>query len=180
MSSWLYVVKVSSQTVLALLRCRYLHKPRNNSSCPPGDLWDWSRVILVEYKLACWWFTEIMYEDQEQWKAQNKTLKFPCMFCLIIAYNLLSSSFWHPIRSSLISQLTMKWIPILTVFVVANGVQVKMWVSPVTHLYYKEQYLPNLKIIVEHKRKKQKQKQTKKKPQKTPKQNYKIFVSFCS
>ena len=32
------MVKISSQTVLALLRYRYLHKSRNNLLCPGGSM----------------------------------------------------------------------------------------------------------------------------------------------
>ena len=47
----------------------------------------------------------------------------------------------------------------------AHGVQVKVWVTPITHLYYKEQYLPNSKSLFNT----EKNKQTNK-----PKQKYKI------
>ena len=45
-------------------------------------------MILTKYELACWWFKEIMYEDQQQWKAQNKTLQFSWMFNLILCLSL--------------------------------------------------------------------------------------------
>ena len=46
--------------------------------------------------------------------------------------------------------------PFLSVFVVAYGLQVKIWVTP--GFYYEYQYLQNLKIIVWHRRKKKKKK----------------------
>ena len=50
-----------------------------------------------------------MYEDQEQWKAQNRTLKLYFMFSL--NYNQIKSSlifFWRPKLGTLISHLTIK------------------------------------------------------------------------
>ena len=75
---------------------------------------------------------------------------------LSLHYNKIKSSlnfFWRPKRGTLISHLTMKQeILFLSVFEVAYGVQVKIWVTPGS--YYEKHYLRNLKIIVWHWRKK--------------------------
>ena len=122
------MVKMSSQTVLALLTYQYLHKSRKNPLCPRGES---IGLIMRDFDLIRIWFTECMYEDQEQWKAQNKTIKFSCIFSL--NYNKTKPSlifFWRPKRGTLISHLTMKnEIPFLSVFEIAYGVQVKMWVT---------------------------------------------------
>ena len=61
----MYTVKISSQTVLALLRYRYLYKSQKNPLCPRGEsvgliMRDFDQIQI----LVC--FTEFMYEDQEQ------------------------------------------------------------------------------------------------------------------
>ena len=47
MLSWLYMVKVPSQTVLALLRYRYLRKSCRNPLCPRGNLY--GTIIMRDF-----------------------------------------------------------------------------------------------------------------------------------
>ena len=82
---WLYMVKIPSQAVLALLRYRYLRKPRNNLYLSTRESmrlimrdFDKIRISLLMVLL------ETIYEDQEQLQSQNKTLQFSLMFILII------------------------------------------------------------------------------------------------
>ena len=59
------MAKISSQTMLALLRYRYLNESRNNPLCSRGSI----GLIMRDFdriQISCWWFKEVMYEDQEQ------------------------------------------------------------------------------------------------------------------
>ena len=62
LSVYMVYGEIPSHTMLGLLRYRYTYNPL----CPRGNLWDESCVILIRYKLACWWFKKIINEDQDQ------------------------------------------------------------------------------------------------------------------
>ena len=86
------MVKISSQTVLALLRYRYLHKSWENAFCPRGEsmgviMRDFDQIRILDGSRNL----RIRIKNNERLKIRHKT-----------------SSFWRPKWGTLISHLTMK------------------------------------------------------------------------